>query len=176
MHNLFWLCTSLHTTSLVTHNIFGWAQCYSQLFLVTYIVMHNFFWLRTLLCTTFFGNVRHYIQSFCLCTLLNTAGLGYAQCYTQRFGYTQCYAQLFLFTHNIMHNFWLGTLLHTTFFVRHFIMHNIFCQAHYYARHFWQCTLLDKALLLTHIVKHNLFWLCTMLVQQFFFGYVYYAN
>ena len=111
----------------------------------------------------FFGNVCHY-------TLLNTTGLGYAQCYTQLFGYTQCYAQLFLVTHNIMHNFWLGTSLHTTFFVRHFIMHNIFCQAHYYAQLFWQCTctLLNKALLLTHIVKHNLFWLCTMLAQQFF--------
>ena len=125
--------------------------------MATHIIMHNFF-----------GNVRHYIQSFCSCTLLNTTGLGYAQCYTQHFGYTQCYAQLFLVTHNIMYNFWLGTSLHTTFFVRHFIMHNIFCQANYYAQLFWQCTLLDKALFLMHIVKHNLFWLCTMLAQQFF--------
>ena len=50
---LFRLCTSLHTTISVTHNFFGWAQCYSQLFLVTYIIMQNLFWLRTLLCTTF---------------------------------------------------------------------------------------------------------------------------
>ena len=124
--------------------------------------MHNFFLATHIIMHNFFGNVRHYIQSFCLCTLLNTTGLGYAQCYTQRFGYTQCYASLFLVTHNIMHNF----------LARHIVTHNFLCQAHYYAQLFWQRTLLDKALLLMDIVKHNLFWLCTMLAQQFFWLWI----